>query len=357
MPRRFLPLIFLLVLVLSQKAYSASTPASTTTASKPTNAQIARTTHEHILRVAELSISLRNHEAEFRDVDPKLLREYILEVHDRHRLDNAVNLDNAPKEQLFFTNAIMNNHGTDFSRLSDADQAIFQQLKNRSQNKSYELIRAFFIKKGLLTADQNHEDVPIIAKIMRIEKIANQVDLGRSEAAAKEFGRSMWPAPVYFEKIEGDSEAARMAAFLDKSYKKASDIRHARFVKNPAEFRLYSHTHILRVALLGLALQAAFPEFHDVDRQILQEFLLRHDLAKVNQSQDFMIKFNITNEKTMAASLYDNYAIDFSSLPPELKAHTDAIVNRLNSIDRAVAKQFFRSKGLLEPNQALEDNP
>ena len=219
----------------------------------------------------------------------------------------------------------------------------------------------FFRKEGILGPEEALRDNSLVRKYLRIEKIANIVERGNSEVAQEQFGRSVLPAHTYLEKVMNDQSSARIALRLQHEHYTVSDIENAtpRFIRSYDEYRLYNFTHILRVARLGLSLWAEQSDkfFHDVNPQILEEFLLLHDQSKINGSAEFLSRHELEAAESISSKLYQNYSIDFAAIPDAWKKETGDLVNQLNAVDKDVAIAFFRKKGLLGASEDIDSNP
>ncbi len=110
-------------------------------------------------------------------------------------------------------------------------------------------------------------------------------------------------------------------------------------------FRKHLRDHINRVVLIGMEAIELFPkEFSKVDPTKALAFLKLHDQSKENDDPEFLRKYSIeVKNGTIAQRLFENIQIVPSSRNSFHDENFESLRNTLNSIDDAVAKDFFKS--------------
>jgi hypothetical protein len=103
------------------------------------------------------------------------------------------------------------------------------------------------------------------------------------------------------------------------------------------EFQHHIRLHRERVVTLGLALAKA--QYPGLNRQLLREFLWRHDHSKTIDSHSHLPQFQYSHHKLPAERLFDLYGktpkneIDIQKLID--------VINDINAIDRKVCSDYF----------------
>lgn len=107
-------------------------------------------------------------------------------------------------------------------------------------------------------------------------------------------------------------------------------------------------SHARRVRVLGMHLRRIYQEaFVEVNPEILGDFLILHDQAKLNHSQNFIKNYHLPMDSPLLDELYGLYGVIVSSAnADEFRARNMALIARINEVDRGVALHFFRLRGL-----------
>lgn len=316
---------------------------------KTTSEQLLQSHTEHVANIQQLGKTLLAISDQFSEVNPKILHSY-LALHEASKKEFLTEtpdlLDNAFYRDVTDLPATEHNMTMDFYALLE--------------RKDKKVATTFFRQAGILGPNEALEDNPVVLKYLRVEKIANVVERGNSANAKAEFGRVVIPAHTYFDTVAQDRDAAKVALRLQHEFYTASNLPSdvTRFVQSYDEYRLYNFTHILRVTRLGLALLQKYQteRFEDVDSKILEEFLLLHDQSKLNFSENFLARHQLQAQESVASQLYNNYGVDFSTIPDDWKKESGDLVKQLNRVDEEVATSFFRRKGLLGKDESMADN-
>ncbi|MBL6989973.1 MAG: hypothetical protein ISR65_09355 [Bacteriovoracaceae bacterium] len=315
---------------------------------------------EHAFHVRKLGMALVKLSDQFGEVDPEVLNRflYLHQISKRNFLSGDQSGITIKKDHPFYNSYSI--FKTDVTTLSKAEYDVAINFLNFFEESDRDVATEFFREEGILGPNEVLENNPLVQKYLRIERIANTVERGRSRLTVIEFGRSVMPGHSYFDQVKKDRDSAKLALRLQYEYytTDADQSEAPRFVRSYDEYRLYNFTHILRVTRLGMSLWEGEKNdsFADIDPKILEEFLLLHDQSKINYSHEFSTRHNIFKSETVSSRLYQNYGIDFTAIPDDWKKETSELVDHLNAIDQQVAIDFFRKKGLLGASESIENN-
>ena len=123
-----------------------------------------------------------------------------------------------------------------------------------------------------------------------------------------------------------------------------------KFIHNEAELTKRFEDHQDRVARLGYEILATSEDFKDLNPELTDEFLHRHDRAKLDHSPEFLAKHGITEEEHAIHGLAKIYGKNIADMTGDEKTTAEAIRSLTNRIDNATADEFFKENGLFNPD-------
>ncbi|MBL6990889.1 MAG: hypothetical protein ISR65_13980 [Bacteriovoracaceae bacterium] len=314
--------------------------------------------HGPVNNMVKLGYALLDLSDRFQAINPAILQDFLLQ-YGKVKIDILQNKCGLQAASIDYEK-LCHYLTVDTTALSKTEQDKAQELFNELSILEKKANRQFFIKKKILGADELMENNFLVARYLQLARIAQVVERGHSQDSQALYGRSMLPAHYYFDTVLNDRQSAKIAYKLETELRllKGNGGRSTRFVRSPIEYRLYNFTHILRAARVGLMIRNQFDQFADVNYRILEEFLLLHDQSKINKSPNFSQRYSLAmGDESISSKLFQNYGVDFSGIPTAWQDETKNLVGELNAVDKAVAVDFFRQKGLLGPKENIEDNP
>lgn len=124
------------------------------------------------------------------------------------------------------------------------------------------------------------------------------------------------------------------------------------YVHNFYEFRVHTQLHIRRVEKIGLYIYKNHPEqFKNVDRDLAQKFLQKHDQGKVNYNL-----WKAQGEDPIIKQIYKYYNVPKQQITPQQFTEMKHSIQKLNDMDAKIAKAFFKEHKLIKPNGELSDS-
>ncbi|MBL6989914.1 MAG: hypothetical protein ISR65_09050 [Bacteriovoracaceae bacterium] len=315
---------------------------------------------EHVFHVRYLGATLLELSDQFKDVDAETLDRFLY-LHEVSRKNfitgNTPQILSAEKKVLPMMQSLT---PVDRSITSTDEFELVKSIFQYFEDSDKEAATDFFRAEGMLDENEQMADNPLVQKYLKIEKIANAVERGRSEVASEEFGRDVLPGHTYLYRVKHDADSARLALALEQAYYSNAQTpqQGRKLIRNYDEYRVHTFTHILRVTQLGKALFKNAPEsFNGVDIKILEEFLVLHNQSKLNKSLEFTKRHGLQSTESISSQLYLSFNINFDNTTDDLKKEKQDLSNQLNRIDREVAVDFFRKKGILGPSESIDSNP
>lgn len=149
----------------------------------------------HIQRVVLIGSDIRENERfsnQFEDVDPEVLKEYLSRYHDRRKIKDWQRKNSMARK-------LEANYGIDKNKLPPEERARYQAIIDELNDGDKEERREFLSKLP----------PEIVEKLLRIERIADQIDRVMSEVSEEEWNKIMEPASTSeWLKDEKDREIA-----------------------------------------------------------------------------------------------------------------------------------------------------
>lgn len=135
----------------------------------------------------------------------------------------------------------------------------------------------------------------------------------------------------------------------------SAEVSTNRFINGAGDLHAHFTLHIKRVGILANALyQEYFKDVPGLDAALVKDFLNIHDQTKIDSSLEFRKSFwgfsGVESAKPFINRLFEFYNNQPKPDDVARKATLQTLVQELNATDKKVGEDFFRRRGLLNPD-------